>query len=254
MKRVQEHWSREFPDLKLEFDSPFRELGFYGVPFRSNVFMMPTVNCLVELTEVPPTVVPVEDIEIVNLERVGFNLKNFDITIVFKDFEKDILRIDTVPSTFLDSVKDWLTSVKVKYYETKMNLAWRPILKNIMDDPQGFYESGGWGFLDMDASDEEEEEVPGADSEFDPSEDSEEDSTEDDSSESASLVNSDDSMNDGSEEAASEEDRGLTWEELEAQAKKDDKRFEHDDSDEEHRYKKRKPNNQRMIPSRKMRM
>eukprot|EP00210_Caulerpa_lentillifera_P002529 g2426.t1 len=253
VKRVQEHWAREFSDLKLEFDSPFRELGFYGVPYRSNVFMMPTVNCLVELTEIPPTVVPVEDIEIVNLERVGFNLKNFDITIVFKDFEKDVLRIDTVPSTYLDTVKDWLTSVKVKYYETKMNLAWRPILKNIMDDPQGFYESGGWGFLDMDASDEEEEEVPDADSEFDPSEVSEEESTEEDSSESASLVDSDDSMNKGSEEEESEEDRGMTWDELEAQAKKDDKRFEHD-SDEEHRYKKRKNANHRMMSVKKMRM
>jgi hypothetical protein len=29
-------------------------------------------------------VVPLQDIEIVNLERVGFNLKNFDMAIVFK--------------------------------------------------------------------------------------------------------------------------------------------------------------------------
>ena len=35
---------------------PFRELGFHGVPHRSNSFIMPTVNCLVELTEMPFTV------------------------------------------------------------------------------------------------------------------------------------------------------------------------------------------------------
>lgn len=61
-----------------------RELGFEGVPFRETVMVLPTVNCLVELTQMPFTVVSLGDIEIVNLERVGFNLKNFDMAIVFK--------------------------------------------------------------------------------------------------------------------------------------------------------------------------
>lgn len=43
-------------DLNLEFEVPFRELGFHGVPHRTNSFIMPTVNCLVELTEMPFTV------------------------------------------------------------------------------------------------------------------------------------------------------------------------------------------------------
>ena len=45
---------------------------------------MPTVNCLVELVEVPATVVAMPLVAIVNLERVGFNLRNFDMVIVFK--------------------------------------------------------------------------------------------------------------------------------------------------------------------------
>lgn len=45
-------------DLNLEFEIPFRELGFHGVPARSTSFIMPTVNCLVELTEMPFTVIP----------------------------------------------------------------------------------------------------------------------------------------------------------------------------------------------------
>jgi nucleosome binding factor SPN SPT16 subunit len=61
-----------------------RELAFEGVPHRSTVTVMPTVNCLVELTEMPFTVMALEDIEVINLERVGFNLKNFDMAIVFK--------------------------------------------------------------------------------------------------------------------------------------------------------------------------
>ena len=44
-------------DLNLEFEIPFRELGFHGVPARSTSFIMPTVNCLVELTEMPFTVI-----------------------------------------------------------------------------------------------------------------------------------------------------------------------------------------------------
>ena len=42
--------------MNLEFEVPFRELGFFGVPHRTNSFIMPTVNCLVELTELPFTV------------------------------------------------------------------------------------------------------------------------------------------------------------------------------------------------------
>lgn len=255
MKRVQEHWSREFSDLNLEFDVPFRELGFYGVPHKSTVFLMPTVRCLVELTEMPPTVVAIEDVEIVNLERVGFNLKNFDVTIVFKDFERDVLRIDTVPSSYLEHLKEWLTSVKLKYYETKMNLLWRPILKNIADDPQAFIENGGWSFMDMEISDDDSDNDQDPDSEFEPTDDSGEDeSIVEDSSDSASLVDSDETMNEGSdEEEEAEEEPGLTWDELEAEAKKDDKRFEHSDSDSEYRTKKRKAN-VRVKSMKKMRM
>lgn len=63
---------------------PCRELGFEGVPHRETVQVLPTVNCLVELTQMPFTVISLSDIEIINLERVGFNLKNFDMAIVFK--------------------------------------------------------------------------------------------------------------------------------------------------------------------------
>lgn len=57
---------------------------------RSSVFMLPSSTCLVELTEMPFSVIALDDIEIVNLERVGFNLKNFDMAIVWKDFNKDV--------------------------------------------------------------------------------------------------------------------------------------------------------------------
>ena len=88
-----------------------------------------------------------------NLERVGHEQKNFDMTIVFKDFKKDVLRIDSIPSTSLDGIKEWLDTTDIKYYESRLNLNWRQILKTITDDPQSFIENGGWEFLNLEASD-----------------------------------------------------------------------------------------------------
>lgn len=85
VKRVQQDiWERDYSDLNLEFEIPFRELGFYGVPARSTSFIMPTVNCLVELTEMPFTVITLSEVNVVNLERVGFNLRNFDMIFIWK--------------------------------------------------------------------------------------------------------------------------------------------------------------------------
>ena len=35
----------------VEFDTPYRDLGFHGVPFRSTVLLQPTSHALVNLTE-----------------------------------------------------------------------------------------------------------------------------------------------------------------------------------------------------------
>ena len=42
-----------------------------------------------------------------------------------------VMRIDAIPTKSLETIKDWLTSVRIKYYESKLNLAWKPILKSI---------------------------------------------------------------------------------------------------------------------------
>lgn len=238
-KRVQELWDRELSELQLEFDMPFPELGYEGVPHRETVFVQPTVNCLIELTSMPFTVISLEDIEIVNLERVGFNLKNFDMAIIFKDFQRDVIRIDAIPAKRLDNIKEWLTSVKIKYYETKMNLAWKPILKNIMEDPQGFVDTGGWDFLNVDKSDSEDEgEAPSEDYQTEEEDDGSDE--EEYSSDDESLVDSDED-GEGSDEDEEDEDEGATWEELEEEAKREDRRRDDlSDSEDERRTKKRK--------------
>lgn len=58
----------------LEFDIPYRDLGFEGVPHRSSVLLQPTVHCLVHLTEQPFFVLSLDQIEIAYFERVQVSL------------------------------------------------------------------------------------------------------------------------------------------------------------------------------------
>ena len=65
-------------------------------------------------------------------------------------------------------LQDWLGSVSIKFYESKINLNWKPILKNIIEDPDAFFDNGGWSFLDQEGGSDEEdaEEEDEADPEF----------------------------------------------------------------------------------------
>ena len=92
----------------MDVEIPFRELAFEGVPFRTNVKLQPTTDCLVHLTDTPFLVVNLNEIEIASLERVQFGLKQFDLVLVLKDFTKAPLHINSIPSSQLDDVKNWL--------------------------------------------------------------------------------------------------------------------------------------------------
>ncbi|KAJ6414182.1 hypothetical protein OIU84_006913 [Salix udensis] len=215
VNRVNDVWGQpQFKALDLEFDQPLRELGFHGVPHKVSAFIVPTSSCLVELIETPCVVITLSEIEIVNLERVGLGQKNFDMTVVFKDFKRDVLRIDSIPSTSLDGIKEWLNTTDLKYYESRLNLNWRPILKTITDDPEKFIEDGGWEFLNMEVSD----------------------------SDSDKSVDSDQGprmMRKRTLSEDSEEEEGKTWEELEREASYAD-REKGNDSDSEEERKRRK--------------
>lgn len=228
----------QFKGLDLEFDQPLRELGFHGVPHKSSAFIVPTSSCLVELIETPFVVITLSEIEIVNLERVGLGQKNFDMAIVFKDFKRDVMRIDSIPSTSLDGIKEWLDTTDIKYYESRLNLNWRAILKTITDDPQSFIDEGGWEFLNLEASDSESEQSEESDQGYEPSEAEPESDSEDEASESESLVESEDE-DDEDDEADSEEEKGKTWEELEREASNAD-REKGDESDSEDERRRRK--------------
>ncbi|KAI9495094.1 FACT complex subunit-domain-containing protein [Zychaea mexicana] len=203
---------------RIEVDVPFRELGFTGVPFRSNVLLQPTTDCLVHLSDPPFLIVTISEIEIAHLERVQFGLKNFDMVFVFKDLRRPPIQINTVPMSQLDNVKDWLDSVEVAFTEGPVNLNWSMILKTVLADPADFYKNGGWGFLTSGSDEEGEGDESESGSEFEMSASDFEESASDDESDFASEA-SDDSME---EEDLS--DSGDDWDELEEKARKADER------------------------------
>lgn len=238
VNRVNDMWSQpQFKGLDLEFDQPLRELGFHGVPYKSSAFIVPTSSCLVELIETPFLVITLGDIEIVNLERVGFGQKNFDMAIVFKDFKRDVMRIDSIPVSALEGIKEWLDTTDIKYYESKMNLNWREVLKTITEDPQRFIDEGGWEFLNIDASDSESGNSEESDQGYEPSDAEPESDSDDDDSDSESLVDSEEEESEEDED--SEEEKGKTWEELEKEATNADReKGDEPDSEDERRRKK----------------
>ncbi|KAI5658442.1 hypothetical protein M9H77_27235 [Catharanthus roseus] len=241
VNRVNDLWGQpQFKGLDLEFDQPLRELGFHGVPHKASAFIVPTSSCLVELVETPFVVITLSEIEIVNLERVGLGQKNFDMAIVFKDFKRDVMRIDSIPSTSLDGIKEWLDTTDIKYYESRLNLNWRAILKTITDDPQSFIDEGGWEFLNLEASDSESEQSEESDQGYEPSDAEPDTESEDDASDSESLVESEEE-DDEDEGDGSEDEKGKTWEELEREASNADReKGDESDSEEERRRRKAK--------------
>jgi nucleosome binding factor SPN SPT16 subunit len=100
--------AQDNPDCDFELDGPYRELAFSGVPFRSNVLLQPTAECLVHLTDAPFLIVTLKEVEVCHLERVQFGLKNFDMVFVFSDFRRPPVHINSIPMEQLDDVKMWL--------------------------------------------------------------------------------------------------------------------------------------------------
>ena len=214
-EKVQSASSEE----NVSVDVPFRDIGFSGVPFRSNVFMQPTTDCIVQLTEPPFTVISLDEIEIAHLERVQFGLKNFDMVFVFKDFHRPPAHVNTIPVESLEGVKDWLDSIDIPFFEGPLNLNWGSIMKTVVADPHEFFVGGGWSFLAADSDDEDSDEEE-EESAFEISES--EMAVSDESSEDESDFD-DDASADASADASEDDESGEDWDELEKKAKKKDR-------------------------------
>ncbi|ODQ63257.1 SPT16-domain-containing protein [Nadsonia fulvescens var. elongata DSM 6958] len=218
----------------LDVDIPFRELGFSGVPFRSNVLCQPTTDCLVQFIDPPFLVVTLQEIEIAHLERVQFGLKNFDLVFVYKDFNRPVTHINTIPMESLDSVKDWLNEVDIPFSEGPVNLNWPTIMKTVTGDPHSFFAEGGWNFLTLDSDNEDDAEEE--ESEFEVSDDNPDDESgeeSDDYSEDGGASDDDGSSFDEDEES------GEDWDALDEKARRADAGLESEDEEKGNKRRKR---------------
>ena len=228
----------------IEFDIPFRDLGFYGVPphNRSTCYVMPCVNALVELTEPPWFVVPLDDIEVAHFERIVYGLKNFDLVLVMKDFSVKPVQVSAINVEHLESLKTWLDSCSIKFYEGPANLNWGQIMKHITGmGLEEFYEEGGWkNVLSLEDESGEEEGESEDESEYQDSEASSDDAGSDDSDEFEDEVDSEDSEASGEESLDSDESEGKDFEQLEEEAKRADRAKGKYDEDEKPKSKGKK--------------
>ncbi|KAF8303076.1 FACT complex subunit SPT16 [Clavulina sp. PMI_390] len=239
----------EGSDNRVEVDIPFRDLAFEGVPVRASVKMQPTTDCLIHLSDPPFTVVTLAEIEIASLERVQFSLKQFDMVLIFKDFSKPPLHINSIPSTQLDNVKEWLDSVDVPLAEGPVNLNWSQIMKTINDSPFEFFKERGWSFLvqgDNDSNASSDESSQESEFEADPEEFAASSTDESDaySDDDASNASDDEDFDD---DDGSGDESGQDWDALEEKAAASDKkkreaaraRGSDDDSEDDDRPKKK---------------
>uniref|UniRef100_A0A914LQU9 FACT complex subunit n=1 Tax=Meloidogyne incognita TaxID=6306 RepID=A0A914LQU9_MELIC len=223
----------------VDFDTPFSELAFIGAPHRSSVKLQPTSSCLVHLTEWPPFVVTLDEVELVHFERVTGNTSTFDAVIVFKDYSRKPHSIGQIPSSSLDGIKDWLNSCDIRYSEGPMSLNWANIMRTVNDDPEAFFEDGGWNFLSAESDEGEENDVESDESSFHASED-ETSASSDEDEEEEEGVSEEESESEASLD--SEEEEGKDWSDLEEEAAKADrvKAREEDEHDKRHHQTKRK--------------
>jgi len=214
----------------LEFDIPYRDLGFRGNPHKEMVFITPTLNCLVNLTETPFFVVELSEVDHVHFERVTFASKAFDVVLINKDFSKQPWRVDMIPNEDKDSIQDWLTDMEISYTEGPMNLNWKQIMATVNGDDR-FYmnteedevteKEAGWSFLRMYGNDDESEE----DSVHEDSDYPEEEpisSSEEEEALSEEFDSDDEETDFDPDEDLDEQ--GMDWDDMEKEAAADDRR------------------------------
>lgn len=205
VERVAKHY-----EFDVEFDIPYIELAFYGNPHKEMVMIQPSVKCLVNLTENPFFVVDLSEVEHVHFERVNMATKNFDMSIIFKNFDVLPVTISAIDIQFFDMIQDWLNDVEITFTSGVQSINWKVVMEAVKGDDRFYFETdedgeqkpAGWNFLRADASDDEEDEEDG-DSSFTnaSSEESEESSSDDDDSD----FDEDDSEDDDKDEEEEEE-------------------------------------------------
>jgi len=209
MERVAKHHR-----FHLEFDIPYRDLGFHGVPNREMVLIQPTVRCLVNLTETPFFLVELDRVEHIHFERCTFRSKNFDMIIILQNFDVLPLSINAVPMNELDAIQEWLTDCSITYTAGQASMSWKSVMNLVKGDPR-FYEEtdehgeskpAGWQFLQADDNHDGNEEEDDGDEDYSAGDDDDEDEDEEDEDEDEEEDDEEDVNGDDDED-----DDALDW-------------------------------------------
>ncbi|KCZ75874.1 hypothetical protein H311_03139, partial [Anncaliia algerae PRA109] len=190
--------------LSIKVEVFYKNKCFYGVPFKENIPVSMTQECIVYLNEPPYLVITLSEVEIVNFERVILGLKTSDVVFVFKDKKKAPITIMSISADSIQDLKEFLDSKNVIFLETRVNIQWPNLIKTIMEDPLSFYENNAWyELLNPEMSEESESSTDLDETSF------EEDSPEEDDEESdsgfAEEEEEESTFEEESEEESSEE-------------------------------------------------
>jgi nucleosome binding factor SPN SPT16 subunit len=155
-------------DFNLNIDVPFKKSGFHGNWSKEMVQLLPTTHCLVNLTEWPPFVMTLSEIEHAHFERVTYATKAFDLTFIFKNWDLMPRTITAIDMKYMDIIQDWLNLVEITFTKGPRSINWTDIMKIIREEREVFYDDvddegvakpAGWLFLSAEDDDDEEEEV-----------------------------------------------------------------------------------------------
>jgi nucleosome binding factor SPN SPT16 subunit len=204
-------------DYNLQIDVPFKKSGFEGNWAKEMVLLQPTTHCLVNLTEWPPFVVTLSDVEHCHMERVTYATKNFDLTFIFKDWLIQPRTITAIDTKYMDIIQDWLNLVEITCTKGPRTINWTDVMKIVRESKDIFYDDhdeygdskpAGWLFLSAEASDTEDDEEENADSDF--SEDNDDDSSEESASDEddSDLYDESEDDSDGYDEEDELEEKG----------------------------------------------
>eukprot|EP00930_Biecheleria_cincta_P082284 TRINITY_DN72045_c0_g1_i1.p1 TRINITY_DN72045_c0_g1~~TRINITY_DN72045_c0_g1_i1.p1 ORF type:complete len:1097 (-),score=248.13 TRINITY_DN72045_c0_g1_i1:361-3651(-) len=207
------------PTCPLTFSIPEQDLSFPGVAHKGSVTMYPCNKALVALQEWPPFCLSLEDIDIVVFERAMLTTREFDMAFINKDYSQPPVRVTMVPTSSIDFIKSWLANMKMIWYSVTMNMNWQMVLKEIISDPQNFFENNGWeGWFGDVGGASSEEAAEGSDFVDEDSDADEDDDDGDDDFDGDDAEEESDAYEDDDEES------GLDWDELEREAERSDRK------------------------------
>ncbi|ABW97958.1 hypothetical protein HAN_1g118 (nucleomorph) [Hemiselmis andersenii] len=133
------------------FNSDF---GFFGIFQKKNLFLTPTKNCLVCLSDQIPLIIPYAFIEIVYFERLSPLVKNFDLVFVFKNFlekktkkKEKWIRISSVYHKSLSLINFFIKKFIIECFEGNLNLNWKFFLEEIQKEETFYEKPKNWKIL-----------------------------------------------------------------------------------------------------------